>query len=196
MTIVLAALLVLAPAQQMSDSGTFRVVVDGTRVGSEQFTIARNGTGYLATGRTEIERGGQKMTAESRMTLDDQFRPLLYEYESDAQTIRLVIDDPVSEITMSGSETTLDIRFPAGGAIVDDNFFHHYLLLLRRLGADGGAMAVFVPQQMTLGSLRVEPTGDRQYRIETENLVLDATVDGSGRLIRLAVPEAGVVVER
>lgn len=195
MTTVLATLLALLPAQELSDSGTFRVTVDGRRLGSETFTVNRSGDGYLATGRTEFDVNGQRIVAESRMTLDGQFRPLSYEYESEGKAIRLVIDNPVSELVISGQET-LDIRFPPGGALVDDNFFHHYVLLLHRLGREGGTIPVFVPQQLTLGNMSVRRSGDREYRIETENLVMEATVDGAGRLVRLTVPDSGVVVER
>ncbi len=195
MTMVLATLLALAPAQQVTESGSFRVTVNGRRLGNESFTVNRSPDGYLATGRTEIELNGQRIVAESRMTLDGQFRPLSYEYASGGRTIRLVIDNPISEVAISGQEG-LNIRFPPGGAVVDDNFFHHYVLLLHRLGSDGGTIPVFVPQQMTLGNMSVRRSGDRQYRIETENLVMEATVDGAGRLVRLSVPDSGVVVER
>ena len=195
MTLVLAMFLALVPAQQVSESGTFRVTLNGSRLGSESFAIVPSANGYTATGRTEIQMNGQRVVAESRMTLDAQFRPLSYEYESEGRTIRLTVGNPVSEVAISGQEN-LDIRFPPGGAVVDDNFFHHYVLLLHRLGREGGTIPVLVPQQLTLGNMTVERSGDRQYRIETENLVMEATVDTAGRLVRLRVPDAGVVVER
>ena len=87
-------------------------------------------------------------------------------------------------------------RGDADGAILDDNFFHHYLILLYRAGAQETTIATFVPQQMTLGAVTIRPTGNRTFEIETSNVKLVATTDPDGRLVRIAVPGAKVVVER
>ena len=80
--------------------------------------------------------------------------------------------------------------------IVDDNFFHHYILLLDRVGNSGGRVPVFVPQQLTVGTLEITPSGPGTYDLVTENLRLSAQTDTDGRLVRLVGAEAGVVVER
>jgi len=82
------------------------------------------------------------------------------------------------------------------GSIVDNNFFHHYLILLYRVKAADQILPIFVPQDMQVGIARVKAGANRTYSIEVGSVKLDATVDESGRLLRLAVPASKVVVER
>ena len=49
---------------------------------------------------------------------------------------------------------------------------------------------------MTVGPLSVRPIGDSTYELTTDNLRLEATTDADGRMVRLTVPDANVVVER
>jgi hypothetical protein len=180
------------------ETATFTVSIDGSPVGTEEFSLLRNGPGFLAQARTELRVGGESIDARSAMRLDSNLALLSYEFLSGGQRIELTVAAPTTEVsvTVDGRETTLSIRLPANGVIVDSNFFHHYVMLLYRLGRTGGSLPAFVPQQMTLGSLTVMPTGDNTYELTTENVRMEATTDAEGRLVRLEVPEAGVVVER
>lgn len=195
MRFLLALLLFVSP---QAESGRFDISLSGRSVGTEEFSILRSGGGYIATGTVRLSVGGESVEAASRMELDSQFRPVSYEYRSGSRTLQMEIGDPTTtvEITVDGELSTYDIRFPEGGAIVDDNFFHHYVLLLNRMGEDGGEVQAFVPQQLTTGALRVEPSGDGRFDLTTENLRLEARTDDSGRLLRLASPDSSVVVER
>lgn len=192
---LLAVLLLLTP---QAESGLFDISLNGRSVGTEEFSILRSGGGYVATGTVRLTVNGESVEAESRMELDPEFNPVSYEYRSGGRSLRMEIGDPTTtvEITVDGEPATYDIRFPAGGVIVDDNFFHHYVLLLNRMGEGGGEVQVFVPQQLTTGPLRVQPTGDGRFDLMTENLRLEARTDDSGRLLRLASPDSSVLVER
>ena len=196
MTIVSFILLALLPLQV--ESSEFTVTVNGERIGSEEFSIIRNGDGFLATARTRLEFEGQEIDVRSRMELDEAFNPIAYEYRSGDQVLNIDIGEEVAEIeyTVGGERSPRDVRFPSGGMIVDDNFFHHYMLLLYHIGEFGGTVPVFVPQQMTLGPIRVEPVGDRTYQLRSDNLQLLATTDEEGRLVRLVSEDSRIVVER
>lgn len=196
MRIISVVLLVLFPLQQ--EQSAFTIRVNGERIGREEFSILRKGDGFLATGRARLEFNGQEVDVWSRMELDAGFNPTAYEYRSPEQVLNLSIDGGTAEIVYSleGQRTRQDIRFPAGAVIVDDNFFHHYMLLLYHVGASGGSVPVFVPQQMTLGSVQIKPTGTDTYELRTDNLQLRATTDESGRLLRLTSQDGMIVVER
>jgi hypothetical protein len=49
---------------------------------------------------------------------------------------------------------------------------------------------------MQVGLAKVKSTGKGPYALEVGSVKLEATVDESGRLLKLAVPSAKVVVER
>jgi hypothetical protein len=191
---ILAALLLLAPVTL--ESGRFTITQNGRRVGTEEFTISARGSGYFAEARTQLS--GANGTLTSRMELDAKLNPTSYEYSRGSTSIRVKIEQPVSElITVNeGKESSLDFRFPAGAFIVDNNFFHHYLLLLYRVGEAGGSLPVFVPQDIRQGEATIRAKGNRSFELIMGDVRLEATTDATGRLLRLAVPEAGVVIER
>ncbi len=196
MTIISLILFAVLPLQV--ESASFTVSVEGERVGTEEFSVVRNGGGFLATGHTRLEVNGQSVDVRSRMELDDNFNPIAYEYRSGDQVLSVDIAGQVAEIeyTVGGQRTPYDVRFPLGGMIVDDNFFHHYMLVLYRLRGVGGTVPIFVPQQMTLGPLDVIRVGERAYELRSENLQLRATTDEEGRLLRLSLVDSNIVVER
>jgi|SRR5213593_4506698 len=192
---ILSTLLLLAPAI-VPETARFSIYQDGKKIGSEEFTITARRGGYVAEGRTEL--AGDPMPITSRLELDDQLNPTSYEYRHGNGTIRVKVSKPTSEYetTTDGKESTTDFRFPDGGFIVDNNFFHHYLLLLYKVGSGGKTLPIFVPQDMRLGEATVQPKGSGVYQLKMGDVTLEATTDAGGRLIRLSVPDAKVVVER
>jgi len=55
---------------------------------------------------------------------------------------------------------------------------------------------VFVPQDRSIGSATVRRAGQHGYDLEVGNVKMEATTDVDGRLMKLTVPAANVVVER
>jgi hypothetical protein len=180
------------------ESGRFTIYQDGQKIGTEEFTITSKLGGYSAEGRTQIWTGTQQFDLKSRMELNEQLKPLSYEFQAQNILIRLKVADPVSELEFSGDGKTesRDVRFPVNGAIIDANFFHHYLLLLYRMGMSGQTIDVFVPREMSIGQLRIRNAGDRTYELETSDAKAVATTDADGRMIKLTFPDSKVVVER
>ena len=196
MNILFSLLILLAPIK--AEIGHFTIYQDGKKIGTEDFSITPQQSGYLATGHTQISVSAQTFDLQSRMELDEKLSPMSYEFQSKGSAIRLKIGNPLSEFeyTVDGKTEPHDIRFPADGAIIDDNFFHHFVILLYRAGLGAASIPTFVPQQSTVGTLTIRPAGNRTFELETSNLKLIATTDADGRLIRLTVPDAKVVVER
>ena len=189
-------LTLLLPVQL--ESARFNVFVVGSKIGTEGFTILKCGDGFLALGRTRLEVEGETIDAESRMELDEDLNPISYEYRSADRVIQVTIGEVLTEVeyTVGGQRTPYDIRFLDGAMIVDDNFFHHYLLLLYRENLTQSGVPVFVPQQMTLGTIGVRELEDRTYELDSDNLKLRATLDENGRMLRLVLVDSNVVVER
>jgi hypothetical protein len=191
---LLTVLLLLAPITP--ESGRFTIRQDGKTIGTEEFTIRSVGKGYVVDGKTQLV--GDPASLASRMELDENLNPTSYEYKRGPGTIRLKIASPLSEMTITdgAASSSTDIRFPDSGSIIDNNFFHHYLILLYRVKGLDQRFGVFVPQDMQIGQARVRSTGQRTYALEVGDVKLEATVDAVGKLMRLAVPAAKVVVER
>jgi len=190
--IFLSLLLLLAPVKL--ERGHFTILKDGNKIGSEEFSIAKRGTGYFVEGKTML---GEMMTS-SQMELDQKLAVTSYEVSSREGSISVKVTPPVSELktVVNGETSSADFRFPDGGVILDNNFFHHYLILLYRAQAGQNSLAVFVPQDMRVGSATIRSTSPRTYDLTVGEVRLQATVDGGGSLTKLVVPAANVVVER
>lgn len=191
---LLTALLFLPPV--VPESGRFTIRQNGQVIGTEEFSVRARDKGYVAEGRTRLE--GDPETLVSRMELDENLIPISYEYSHGKGTIRVKVESQSSELTIveGGESSTTGFRYPRSGSIVDNNFFHHYLLLLYRVKTNEETFPIFVPQDMQVGQAAVRATASRVYALEVGDVKLEATVDASGRLLRLAVPAANVVVER
>ena len=191
---ILTGLLLMAAV--VPESGRFTIRQNGQTIGTEEFSLRVNDKGFLAEGKTMLMGDPNPLT--SRMELDADLNPITYEYSHGKGAIRVRVDTQTSELTVieNGESSSTDFRFPKGASIVDNNFFHHYLLLLYRVKVAEQTFLIFVPQDMEVGQARVLATASRTYSIELGDVKLEATVDPAGRLLRLTVPAANVVVER
>src|SRR6266699_5287957 len=162
MNVLLSLVLLLAPVK--IEHGRFNVIKDGKRIGTEEFSVMKQGAGYVIDGKTTIG----DLTISSKMEMDDKLAPTSYEASSREGTMRVRVASPISELqTVVGGETSsADFRFPDDGVILDNNFFHHYLILLYRAQSGQTNFDVFVPQDMRVGTATVRSTGARMYDLE------------------------------
>jgi len=191
MNLLLPLVLLLAPIKV--ESGQFNIIQDGKKIGTEQYSITKIQTGYRIEGKTTLDN------ISSKMEVDENLVPTFYEYTKGQGSIRVKVGSPLSEFESTadgGQPESIDFRFPDRGIILDNNFFHHFLILLYRLQAGERMFSVFVPQDMRVGSASARPTGPRSFDLDVGDVKLQATTDGDGRLMRLAVPDAKVVIER
>src|SRR5688572_1570532 len=195
MTVAILTALLLLPAV-VPESGRFTIRQNGQTIGTEEFSIRANSKGFVAEGKTVLM--GDPNPLISKMELDADLNPTTYEYSHGKGSIRIRVEAQSSELTVveNGESSSTDFRFPKGATIVDNNFFHHYLLLLYRVKGADQTFPIFVPQDMRVGQARVRATVSRTYSVEVGDVKLEATVDPAGRLLRLTVPAANVIVER
>src|SRR4029079_4099347 len=155
--------------------------------------------GYVVEGHTVLNTPDQKASLKSHMELDESLKVTDYQFTSDIGSVHLKVGDPTStfEYDASGDKQSEDIRFPESGVIIDSNFFHHYAILLYRVGSKPGTSTVpaFVPQSLLLRSMTLRNAGNNTYERDSGNLKVIATTDKEGKLIKLTVPDAKVVVE-
>jgi|SRR6185295_2313686 len=190
-----ATLLLLGPVTL--ESGKFTITQNGKKIGSEEFTISsRRAGGYIAEAKTQLT--GDPSVLSSRMELDDKLNVISYEYSHGKGVIHVKVDQPTSEYETAtdGKSASIQFRFPENGFILDNNFFSHYLMLLYKIGNSGAMVPVFVPQDMQLGIATVKLKGSNVYELEMSDVSMEATTDKNGKLIKLTVPSAKVVVER
>ena len=192
MNVLLSFLLLVAPIK--IEHGRFNIIKDGRKIGTDEFTIVMRGSNYLIDGRATIG----DVTLASKMELDSKLETVAYEVSNQQGRIRIKVASPVSELqtVVGGENSSTDFRFPEGGVILDNNFFHHYLVLLYRAQMGQTKFAVFVPQDMSVGSAEIRSTGPNTYEMEVGDVKMQATTAADGSLIKLTVPGANVVVER
>src|SRR5262245_31072784 len=191
MNLLLPLVLLLAPIKV--ETGQFNILQDGKKIGTEQYSITKIQTGYRIEGKTTRDN------ISSKMEVDENLVPTFYEYTRGEGTIRVKVGNPLSELESTaagGQPESIDFRFPERGIILDNNFFHHFLILMYRLQSGERMFSVFVPQDMRVGSASVRPTGPRSFNLEVGDVKMEATTDADGRMMRLTVPDAKVVIER
>jgi hypothetical protein len=192
MTLFLTFFFLLTPIKV--EQGRFNIVKDGAKIGTDEYTVVMKGSNYVIDGRVTIG----DVVISSKMELDEKLVPVAYEVSSPEGRIQVAITPTFSELktTAKGQPSSADFRFPQGGIILDNNLFHHYLVLLYRAHSGQKEFGVFVPQDVRVGSANVRTTGPRAYDLEIGDVRMQATTDADGRLMKLAVPAANVVVER
>jgi hypothetical protein len=188
----MSVLLLFAPVK--IEQGRFNIVKDGAKIGTEEFSISMRASHYVLDGRVTIG----DFIVNSKMELDEKLIPVSYEVSSRQGKLHVDILNPISELetVVNGEKSSADFRFPEGGVILDNNLFHHYLVLLYRVHTGQKSFGVFVPQDTRIGAATVRSTGANAYELEIGDIRMQATTDADGRLLRLTVPAAKVVVER
>ena len=206
-----------AVAGQLVDRGTFRLSVDGVEAGTEEFTIQRIGTGDA---EVTLARGTINMLDGRTLTTVLQLQGpamLLVEYSAlvtgtDTLGVTLVRsgDRLRSRTVTPRGEEVRQYRARVSTVLFDEGVAHHYFLL--GAFADGGGAGVTVHAVAPLSG-REEPAaeldiGSEAIRLNGERVEATrisfrssqgsgaAWFDGSGRLVRVALPGRGFVAER
>jgi hypothetical protein len=217
----LGALLLLAGPAAMAaqtvtlDEGTFRVSIAGREVGTETFSIRRNGTGadavIIARGRVSLAAG--ETTATAQMA-GETLRPAAYDVTvegGDGQKIagRVVGGRFSARIVSAAGENMREYLVSEGAILADEGIAHHYYFLVRRLEGSSARVPLLIPREsrqvwanvtvegtetITLGGegvsarrISVQPAGGAERTI---------WADAEGRILRVRVASAQYVAER
>ena len=198
MNVLFSLLLLLAPLK--AESGRFTILQDGRKLGVEDFSLTPQRGGYLVEGHTVINDGSRSFDLRSAMELNAALQVTSYQFRTTGSSIDLTVTSDAShlETNVQGQRQSDDVQFPKDGVIIDSNFFHHFAILIHRIRATpaSGPIPAFVPQELQLAPITVKVLGPNAYEIDTGNVKVEATTDSEGRLLRLSVPSAKVVVER
>jgi hypothetical protein len=207
-------LLVLAPAGHVlaQESAGTRLVIrqGGQEIGQEEFTL-RSGRGRGAPGTTlqaSARYPANNPTLRLNATLERTSESALAKFQLD-------VDGPngPTVILAAGSGARLIIRTVAKGSeagrelpggpdivLLDDNVFSLYSAVVDLATPNGRSLTAVFPRTArrasfvaqrdeggAVGSSRISLSGDIRGTVST---------DGQGRLLRLELPQSGIVVSR
>lgn len=215
---VLAALtLGLAPAEagaqdpNLVDQGRYDIRLGDRGTGTETFAIRRQGEGYMAVGRIQLEGSGAWLrSAEIWLRTDGSFTPVRYRFES------LVTEDPRNvEFLRTGTRIRVSTSSDEGvrvnelladpdQVLLEPGVAQHYYFVVRRLAAGSDRLTALIPGEGREAPIRL--TGTSDVTIEVGERSVDArrwelTVDGEthlvwsdrtdGRILRVEIPDRG-----
>jgi hypothetical protein len=196
------------------DRAKLRAYLDGQAVGSEEFSVARQGSEWLCRGTTSLKipgGGTEEVTATLRLGADGF--PVAYQWSTKGQkktsgAVQFQSGSArIDTATEGGAPFTQEFQFDSPRIVVlDNNLYHHYAVLARLYdwNAKGAqTFSVLIPQDLTPGTITVEWAGPQeldgqQYdtlRVRSEDLTIELYV-AAGKLVRLRVPDSKAEVRR
>lgn len=203
------------PQQTLSpDKGKFRDMVNGRRVGSEEFEISQDGQGWAAHATADVKDDkGSTTHITSTLRLHADGTPIHYEWSTDGPK------KASSAIDFDNGTATIQLQIPGKNpytqqlffktprvAILDDNLYYQYSILASLYDwSKGGSqeISVLIPQELTPGSITMEAldpendNGKSLARLHVHSQDLDLTLYfDSGRLVRIAVPGSNAEIVR
>ena len=209
---VLAAAPALAQGR-MVDEGTLILSRNGAPIGREVFRIVRtpSAAGELYRATANISVGEQHITPT--LSADSSGTPLSYEVavRSGSKSVLKLLAQTrparfaVHEQTANG-DASREYVVPKRYTVLDGDIFHHYYFVT--LAGAAGSVAVIDPQGHAQVVASLQRSGSEQ--LEIGNKVLAAThyvlvagnaqrefwVDSEGRLLKVSIPDRGLVAIR
>lgn len=215
------AALVLLPAYrktlagQLVDRGTFVLFANEQETGTEEFVVQRSGTGEaqvtVARG-TVVMRDGRTLATTLVATGPDLVLSGYQVVVSGADTVSIELsraDERLDALTRAPwGEEAREYRAPPSVVVLEDGVAHHYFVLARLVGQESGRIATLAPlSEAEEAGAAVEARSETielwGASVETTRLSVGAGgdervawFDGSGRLVRVALPAKGFVAER
>ena len=209
-----------APASVRLDEGSFTLVVDGRRIGREQFSLLRR-----------VSPEGLLFEVRSESAVEDRRRAMRLEADTAGTPLRFSLEEQQgTELALRLGGQRLRGRFATlarsqrgeaareyllrpGAVIVEDDGIAHHLLLIRdrRLAAgDGITLPSLTPTANAQGVVRIvlEASTDtvavggtrrpaRRWRVVTgAGEVRQLWADTEGRLLQLRIPARGLEARR
>lgn len=216
--VALAALaLCLAPGEaaaqdpNLVDQGRYDIRFGDRATGTETFAIRRQGEGYMAVGRIQLEGSGAWLrSAELGLWTDGSFAPVRYRLESlvteDPRTVSFLRSGTRIRISTSDEdgERVSELLSDPNQVLLEPGIAQHYYFVIRRLTTGADRLLAVNPGDGSEAPLRVTSASD--VTIEVGERSVDArrwelTVDGTrhlvwsdrsdGRILRVEIPDRG-----
>lgn len=215
--VVAAAVLALgvAPGQagaqdpNLVDQGRYDIRLGDRATGTETFAIRRQGEGYMAVGRIQLEGSGAWLrSAEVGLWTDGSFAPVRYRRESlvteDPQTVSFLRSGTRIRISTSDEEgeRVNELLADPDQVLLEPGIAQHYYFVVRRLAAGADRLSAVLPGEGDEAPIRVTSASD--VTIELDGRSMDArrwelAVDGTthlvwsdptdGRILRVEIPD-------
>ncbi len=202
-------------ASQLVDRGTFVLFADGQEAGTEEFVVQRSGTGdaqiTVARG-TVVMRDGRTLATTLRATGPALVVSSYQVVVSGADTLSILLSragERMEALTRAPwGEEAREYRAPPSIVVLEDGVAHHYFVLSRLAGREPGRVATLAPlSEAEETSAAVEARSETIElwggAVETTRISVGtgsdhrvAWFDGSGRLVRVALPTKGFAAER
>ncbi len=201
------------------DEGTFRISLDGNRVGTESFSIRRSGTGaeaqIIATGEIQMEvPEGSLDLRPALQTSGVDMAVSAYQIKISGhrqEEIYLTLGDRrfLTNIRSERGEQEREFRATPGTLLLDTGVAHQYYFVSTRFPEGSGTVAVIVPREGRQHELRVTAVGSesvtlaggqqvsaRHLRLEGNQETRELWVDSEGRVLQLRHAESGYLALR
>jgi len=192
------------------DSGTFRILVNGREVGTEEFSLRQTGVGpnseFVATGRVQVllPSGSLDLTSRLRST-GFQADPVSYEVAVGGDAPRRIVGTVGSgrfsaRIVTPAGEQLREYVASSGATVLDEGVAHHYYFLARR--TRDGRVPILIPRENRQLMAQVSDMGEEQVTINGTPVTLyhivvrpdggeerHVWVDVLGRVIQVEIPD-------
>ena len=213
-----------APPAKVVDEGTFSVIVNGSRVATETFSIKQNAQGSVSKSQLKVD---DKPTQDCEMSMGTNGNLIHYEWNDLMPPKGKNVVEPSNDFLVEhyarpdGKIGDQPFLMPASSIILEDAFFsHRELLLWRYFGTSCGKgegkgcefaktqFGIVIPRQRVSSMVTVEYLGPdkvtlkgttrdlTKLRIITEGPDWFAWVDENYKLQKISVPEDGTEVTR
>src|ERR1700733_1131250 len=202
-------------ASAMSDDkGKFVISVNGVPVGTEDFSIGRAGSDWIARGTTELHSGEETSKITGELRLNSSVQPLQYMCSTGSGK------KVTSNTTFAGTNAHIildlgegkepirqDFTFTSPVVVLDDNLYYQYEILARAYNWKTGGpqtFAVFIPQEQAPGTITAEAgspvsVDGAKYEpltMRTPDLEVTLYLDAAHRLMLLLVPASKAEIRR
>lgn len=198
---------------------TFSVFLGGREIGRERVNLSRASTGWIITATSSIGPPIDVTVSRFELKYSDDWQPIELRAEGRMRQATVALSTSfglttaINEITQNAVTNSKTDRISARTVVLPNNFFAAYEALAARLTglAPGAELAVYVaPQGEIKLSVRDVTRGQYQtpagmvttdrYSITFHNpageLPAEVSVDDKGRLARLEIPSATLLVAR
>lgn len=190
------------------DQGRYDITLGGRAAGTETFAIRRQGEGYMAVGRIQVERGVAGLqSAEFGLRTDGAFGPVRYETRATGNGRSVIATRAGTRIRITTSndegDRMTELLADPSQVLLDPGIAQHYYFLVRRVasGATGSLKALIpgeareVPVRLVgTTDVEVQAAGSRQPARRYEFSVGGATHvvwadPADGRILQVDVPD-------
>jgi hypothetical protein len=213
---VLAALAVspaIVRAQVVTlDEGTFVISQNGTKIGSESFSITMRRTPGMAgvvQARATVSYDDRKLSptlrSDSLGAIGDYTRGITGSGD-ESLTGRVARGRFSATVQTPRGESRVDLPITDQTVMLDDFIFHQHYFVAQRAG---GTVSAVIPARGILASLQVESRGTENVTIGGASLRAthlavrdpggddrDIWVDAQGHVLKVAIPSKGIIALR